>query len=194
MDEANVRRLTMRVGRRKTFWKSNCVSIGLASGFIEPLESTGIFLIQRALELLVDCFPDQSCHAALRQVYNDRLGDAYEETRDFVLLHYYLSQRDDHPFWSDAREVPIPTSMAERLKLYDDTAMILESALPVFREMNFYYIYAGNERLPRCYHARADFSNFDNICQLLDRIKTGNQRIVGQMPTHRELMQWLHGD
>ncbi|MDG2384337.1 MAG: tryptophan 7-halogenase [Pirellulaceae bacterium] len=189
--ESSVRHLPMRVGRRKTFWKSNCVSIGLSSGFIEPLESTGIFLVQRALEVLLDCFPDQNCHETLRQLFNDRLEEAYEETRDFVLLHYLLSRRNDSPFWSAARDVPIPTSLADRLQRYDETAMILESAHPVFREMNFYYIYAGNQRLPKRHHARANFSNFESVCQLLDRIKTNNHKLVKQMPGHAEFLDDL---
>ena len=184
-------RLTMRVGRRAHFWKGNCVSLGLASGFIEPLESTGIFLIQRALECLLDSFPDTSCSQPLQKLFNARMADAYEESRDFVLLHYYLSQRND-PFWKDARQVSLPDSLVERLTLFDDTGAVVVPAAAVFPATSFYSIYAGEERLPRTYNPRVDFTDFEQVCKLLDQIKNANQNAIAQLPRHQDLMRWLH--
>lgn len=188
------RYLDMRVGRRTEFWKRNCVAIGLSSGFIEPLESTGIFLIQRALEEFVECFPNARQSQALARVFNKRMESVYEETRDFVLLHYLLSRRDDTRFWRESRQVELPASMRARLELYDESGMVVENERnPVFRETNFYFIYAGGERLPRHPLGRVEFSNFPSVLQMMARIKSGNAKIVEQLPLHSEWLDWLHG-
>jgi tryptophan halogenase len=190
--DAQVRFLDMRVGRRTAFWKHNCVAIGLASGFIEPLESTGIFLVQRALEELIECFPAALPSPTLARVYNDRMSAVYDETRDFVLLHYILSQRDDTAFWRDSRHVELPDSLRERIQLYEDAALVLENDRnPVFRETNFYFIYAGADRMPAAPSGRAEFSNFSSILQLMNRIRMSNEKIATALPSHKEWLDQL---
>ncbi len=192
--DGDIRQLHMRVGHRQNFWRANCVAIGLAGGFIEPLESTGIFFIQRALEDLVEYFPDRSFHPTLIAAYNKVMLKSYEEVRDFIILHYILSQRDDTQFWRDSRSVIIPESLNETLEFYDANGRIRESDRnPVFRETNFYHVLTGGKRLPLRHYTRADFSDFDAVLRLLDKIRGDNEVLASGMPSHAEAMDWIHG-
>jgi len=191
--DAEVRQLHMRVGCRENFWRGNCVAIGLAGGFIEPLESTGIFFIQRALEDLVELFPDSRFQPSLVETYNARLTATYEETRDFIILHYILSNREDSEFWLDARSVDVPQSLQRTLEFYRANGRILESPRnPVFRETNFYHILVGGGSLPQRYDARADFSSYPAVCELMAQIRSNNEQLATGLPNHSDLMRWLH--
>jgi len=187
--------LRMRVGRRAAAWRANCVAIGLSAGFIEPLESTGIFLVQRGLEELIECFPTRSLEPGLRSLYNERIARVYDDVRDFVLLHYLLTGRDEHAFWRDARRVAIPDSLARLLELYDANGMILESERnPVFRETNFLHILVGGGRLPQHEHPRVGWSDPDRVVELLQHIRRQNGQVASQLPLHRDLMAAIHAD
>ena len=180
---ADPRLISIRVGRRTNFWSRNCISVGLASGFIEPLESTGIHLIQRAVMLLVDYMPDRQFNGALRQAYNARMGRLYDEIRDFIVLHYILSRRDD-PFWRDARHVSLPDTLRENLALYDETGRIDSPRLQLFLDANYFFILSGNERLPRRPIIEADLAPSNEIRHLLDRVRQENRDFAIRMPSH----------
>ena len=188
---ADPRLIDIRIGRRTNFWLQNCVSIGLSSGFIEPLESTGIHLITKAVRLLVDYFPDRGFNDALRRAYNSTMAAIYDEVRDFIVLHYILSQRDE-PFWRDARNVPLPDSLQESLALYDETGRIQSPRLQLFSESNYFFILAGNERLPRRTIVEADVAPAGEIWQILDGIRQKNRQFVEKMPAQSAYVAELH--
>ncbi len=121
-DKADPKLLRMRIGRRQNFWIRNCLAVGLASGFIEPLESTGIYLIQKGASLLLDLFPDKGFNETLVRHYNHKMGKAYEEVRDFIIMHYVLTQREDTEFWKANRRTKLPDSLAATLELYRKAA------------------------------------------------------------------------
>lgn len=110
--------IRMRIGRNQESWVKNCVAIGLSSGFVEPLESTGIFFIQHGIEQLVTHFPDRGFDPALLRSYNRGVADCIDGVRDFLVLHYYASTRADTPFWQATKEVVVPPALAERLALW----------------------------------------------------------------------------
>jgi tryptophan halogenase len=121
--EAN--HIRMRIGRSENSWVNNCVAIGLSSGFVEPLESTGIFFIQNAVEQLVKHFPDQRWDDRLRRSYNLQVARVMDGVREFLVLHYYAAARTDNQYWQDTKTRPIPDALAERIeqwqvKLPDD--------------------------------------------------------------------------
>jgi tryptophan 7-halogenase len=188
---ADPRLLSFRVGRRTNFWLRNCVSIGLASGFVEPLESTGIHLIQRAIMLLVDYMPDRHFSDALRRAYNARMAAVYDEVRDFIMLHYILTRRDE-PFWRDARNVPLPDTLRDSLALYDETGRIESPRLQLFPETSYFFILSGNGRLPRRRIMEADLAPGGEIWHLLDRIRAENRDFAARMPGHRAFLAELH--
>ena len=105
-------------GRRKLLWNRNCVALGLASGFLEPLESTSIHLVTSGLYHLLEHFPDRNFDQANIDTYNARVIEEVEAVRDFIVLHYCLAQRDDGPFWRYCRSMAIPDSLRERIELY----------------------------------------------------------------------------
>jgi tryptophan halogenase len=115
------RHLKMRIGKNRNAWVKNCVSIGLSSGFIEPLESTGIYLIEVGLIHLIHNFPNKSFHPNVIKNYNQNLTDHYEEIRDFIVMHYCLTQREDSPFWrANKYNLTIPDSLKEKLELWQE--------------------------------------------------------------------------
>lgn len=111
--------LKMRIGRNRNAWVKNCVAIGLSSGFVEPLESTGIFFIQHAIEELVSHFPDKSFNEELIQSYNKSIANCIDGVRDFLTMHYYASDRCDTPFWQATKQnILVPDDLREKLKLW----------------------------------------------------------------------------
>lgn len=192
-DKLEPRALKMRIGHRRNFWRGNCIAIGLASGFVEPLESTGLMLIQRGLEVLLEYFPDRSFDPEFVRRYNLRMQANYEEIRDFILLHYVLTQRTDSPFWNAYRNLPLPDSLVELMQTYLRTGVIEIPRHSVFRESSWYSILSGLNRLPRTHHPRAELSDFDKIRQILGAILRGNRETAGALPLHKAYIESING-
>ena len=189
---ADPRLLKMRVGRRTAFWKGNCVSVGLASGFVEPLESTGIYLIQKSLELLARYFPSQEIPDTLVRTYNKHMESAFEEVRDFILLHYLFTQRNDSAFWQDSRCVPIPGSVQDLVDLYEDSGMIDPHGAQVFAQPSYFHILSGAKRLPRRILPPLTGIGLDKVEDVLQAIQTQNRNWAQTLPSHEALMEQLH--
>lgn len=116
---AEPRVIPMRIGRSRATWSGNCVAIGLSGGFIEPLESTAIYMIEMAIRMLVTYFPDTDFHPAVQDAYNAKVNGLYDEVLDFICLHYRLGNRTDSQYWIDAREeLEIPDSLAHKVELW----------------------------------------------------------------------------
>ena len=188
---ADPRHLTIRVGRRQNFWLRNCVAVGLASGFVEPLESTGIHLIQQAVMSLVEYLPDRDFSEALRNAYNGRMAAAYDEVRDFIMLHYLLAGRDE-PFWRDARNVPLTDTLRESLALYDESGRLESVRLRLFLEPSYFSVLTGNARLPRRPIAEAETANVNELGRLLAQVRTSNDELAARMPSHKAVLAELH--
>jgi tryptophan halogenase len=188
---ADPRLLRMRVGRRRNFWCRNCVSVGLSSGFVEPLESTGIHLIQKAVMWLVEYLPDRTFNDGLRRAYNAKMAAVYDEVRDFIVLHYILSRRED-PFWRDARNVPLPDTLREMLAVYAENGRLENPRLQLFLEPNYFFILAGNEELPRRAATEAEAANTGQIARVVARLQEGNAEWAARLPSHRDVLTDLH--
>ena len=128
--EAN--HIRMRIGRSVRSWEKNCVAVGLASGFVEPLESTGIFFIQNAVEQLVRHFPAGRDDEGLRAAYNRQVGNVMDGVREFLFLHYYAAERSDNRYWQDTKRRPVPDGLAERMELWRSRLPDKESIFPYF--------------------------------------------------------------
>ena len=188
---ADPRFLKIRVGRRSQFWVGNCIAVGLSSGFVEPLESTGIHLIQQAAMSLAHFLPDRTMDDALRRAFNRRMGQVYDEVRDFIVLHYLLAGRDE-PFWQDSRAVPVTDTLAELLELYDATGRIEVARLGLFQPQSYYSILAGSGRLPRRLIPEVETTQAGQIWHYLDTVRAENRRFVGHMPTHGDYLAQIH--
>lgn len=190
-DRCSPGHLRMRVGRRANFWTGNCVAVGLAAGFVEPLESTGLWLIQRAVELLLDFFPDSDFNPSVIERYNRRMAKDFDDVRDFILLHYLLATREE-PFWRASRAVAVPDSLARTLADYDETGIVDWEDRTLFRETSFYSIAAGFGRLPRRVHGMTGQSDPAQIRRLLADIKARNEATARQLPGQAEFVDALN--
>lgn len=192
LDVLQPRGLKMKVGRRTRSWQGNCIAMGLASGFVEPIESTGIFIIQRGLALLLTYFPDLDFDPNLARRYNQRMAATYDEIRDFILAHYVLTKRSDSAFWNACREVPLPDSLRELLQVYDRTGVVEPVEYAMFPAPSWYCILAGQHRLPHIYRRGADLSDFSQVRRILDDIRAANARLAKSLPSHRGYIEMLN--
>jgi len=165
------RKITFHPGRRKKIWHKNCVAIGLASGFLEPLESTSISLIQTAIAKLLTFFPDQSFNehdiAEVNRLHHREL----EHIRDFLILHYKLTSRDDSPFWRYCKDMKIPDSLAHKINLYESRGHIVMLDNESFKESSWLAMYNGFNLTPQRYDIRADAVEPTLIKQKLDQMQ-----------------------
>jgi tryptophan halogenase len=191
-DTSTPAHLKMRVGRRSNFWVRNCVSIGLAAGFLEPLESTGIFLIQKAVETLLDHFPDTQFNGALIRSYNKQMGIEFEQVRDFIILHYLLNRREDSDFWKANREAAPPETLAQTLYFYHQTGLLDWVNPTLFREPSFHAIVSGFDRLPRTHHPMADQIDVKKSRQAMADIRKQNLAQARSLPDHRALIEAIN--
>jgi len=149
---ADPRPIRFVTGRRKMLWNRNVVCMGLASGFLEPLESTSIHLIQVTIQRLILLFPHVGDHEARRQEFNRAASAEYEYIRDFIILHYYANNRVGEPFWDDCRNMKIPDSLAHKIELFRETAGIFCAADDLFQLSSWLQVMWGQGVRPRGTH------------------------------------------
>jgi len=162
--------LRFKTGRRRAFWKGNVVALGLASGFLEPLESTSIHLVISGLYKLLDHFPDRAFDTANIAAYNAALIDEYETIRDYILLHYCASPRRDTPFWRDVTEQTRPDSLQARIDLYRATGRCPHRQGDLFLDLNWYYVLHGLGLRPRNPDPLTALSEPDAIRAVFDQL------------------------
>lgn len=146
---AEPRFLKFTTGRRKRAWNRNVVALGLASGFLEPLESTSIHLVISGVYNLLDHFPDTGFEPANIAAYNAELATEAAHIRDFIILHYCTTRRDDTPLWRDCAAMAIPDSLAERIELYRTNGRIPHRPGELFTDVSWFYIYEGMGVVPQ---------------------------------------------
>jgi tryptophan 7-halogenase len=176
-------------GHRREFWSKNCLSLGLASGFIEPLEATSIHLIARGMDFFLRYFPNSDCDAALMREYNRRMVADFEEVRDFIVLHYAATARDDTPFWQWCRNIPLPDTLRERIELFKGHGATREGVDELFRASSWQSVFEGMGIQPAVWHPRVE--NLD-YAQIADSLKTARAAIAGMvahLPTHEEFLE-----
>jgi tryptophan halogenase len=140
---AEPRLLRFQTGRRKLFWNKNCVALGLASGFLEPLESTSIHLVMSGMYKLLEHFPTVNFERSNIDSYNAETIGEIERIRDFIALHYCLTERTDSSLWSYCRSMPLPDSLAHRIELYRHTGRIRTRPGELFTDLSWFYIFDG---------------------------------------------------
>lgn len=130
--------LKMRIGRCRNSWVKNCVAIGLSSGFVEPLESTGIFFIQHGIEELVSHFPGEGLDEEMARSYNRGIAEAIDGIRDFLVVHYCTTERTDTPFWRATKELEVPAELKERLEIWKHRLPNAKNINPTYHGFEFY--------------------------------------------------------
>jgi tryptophan halogenase len=181
---ADPRFLRFVTGRRKLYWNRNCVALGLASGFLEPLESTSIHLVTSGLYHLLEHFPDKDFDQANIQSYNSELIYESERIRDFIVLHYCLTQRDDAPLWRYCRSMTIPDSLQERIELYSRTGRVRPQAGELFTDLSWFYIFRGLKSAPASYDPLVDVVPTPKLKEILDSMASSTAAVARACPSH----------
>lgn len=177
-----------KTGARRQVWNKNCVALGLASGFIEPLESTSIHLVKVAITRLIQEFPFGGCHDALATRFNDQSRYEIEGIRDFITLHYHLTQRDDSPFWDRCRTMEIPDSLAQRMALFREAAHAYQEGNDLFRVDSWVQVLLGQGLAPRSYHQLARMMDAETLAGALAALKSNIDTAVARMPSHQDFL------
>lgn len=191
--QAEPRVLRFVTGRRRKGWIGNCVAIGLSSGFLEPLESTSIHLIQAAISKLLALFPTGRHEPDLADRFNRDMDLQYESVRDFIIAHYKVSTRDDTPFWRHCRDMAVPDSLSARLESFRTRGEVMVDNHELFRETNWFPILYGQGLVPEGYHPLADVLSEDELKLRLTGIRAGIERRVAEMPGHAEYLDLCLG-
>lgn len=186
---AAVNRLRFTPGRRERFWERNVVAIGLSSGFLEPLESTSIHLIQSGIAKLIGLFPWRSFDPADTAKYNQQSINEIERIRDFVILHYKATERDDSAFWRYCRDMPIPDTLAEKLTLFRANGRLFREHDELFSETSWLAVMLGQRVIPRSYHPLVDAYPVEPLFEYLDHARGVIWRAAEAMPTHEEFIR-----
>jgi tryptophan halogenase len=177
--------LRFKAGVRRKSWNKNVVSLGLAAGFLEPLESTSIHLIQTAIARLMTNFPDKTFNQPDIDYYNRRTHLEFEQVRDFIILHYKATERDDSEFWNYCRNMPIPQSLEERIAIYRENARLYRHDNELFSESSWFAVMHGQNILPHRYHPVADVLPEQELAARMSRIAEVTRKCLAVMPTHQ---------
>jgi tryptophan halogenase len=171
-------------GRRKTFWNRNCVALGAAAGFLEPLESTGLHLIQSGITRLLQLLPARTADGADIDEYNRLTAAEYEQIRDFLILHYHASGYGKSPLWDHCRTMAIPETLAYRMAMFKSRGRVAPQSGDVFFLPNWLSIFAGLNIQPRRYHPFADGLGVEKLRQQMDLIRGAVHQAAETMPSH----------
>ena len=185
---ADPRPLKFVTGRRRQFWNRNVVAIGLAGGFMEPLESTSIHLIQKGVTRLVSFFPNQGFEQADIDEYNRQSIVEYEQIRDFIILHYHATTRSDSTFWDYCRQMEIPVSLRQKMDLFSSNGRIYRVNSELFAEASWFQVMFGQGIRPRGYHGLVDAKPEELIANMMGDVKRVMQGVVDLMPTHEQFI------
>ncbi len=189
--------IRMRIGRNRRSWVNNCVAIGLSSGFVEPLESTGIFFIQHGIEQLVKHFPGRDWDPALRRRYNDSMAECQDGVREFLVLHYYGSSRVDTPYWQATKERTLPRGLAGRVAAWQATLPEAGTVWPRYHGFEAYSYIAMLLGLGRIEtRPRPALQRIDPTDALKEfvRLERESEHLCAALPGHHEYLMEIHGE
>jgi tryptophan 7-halogenase len=181
---AEPRLIRFATGRRRKCWVRNVVAIGLSSGFIEPLESTSIHLIQTGVNRLLDLLPAGEVSDAARDEYNDRAALEMESIRDFIILHYHANGRVGEPYWDGLREMEVPASLKHRIELFRASGRIMLSADELFDARGWVQVMIGQNIIPESWHPAADQLPEERLREFLGGLEAMNMQEASRMPDH----------
>lgn len=183
------RLIRFRPGRRPKPWVKNCIALGLASGFIEPLESTSIHLIQRGIIRMMQMFPSTGIKQSDIDEYNQQTNFEIENIRDFIVLHYHVTNRRDSAFWRDCRAMEIPSSLAHRIALFRESGRVFKVPNELFGENSWTQVMLGQGIVPEQYHPIVDVMSDEELSRFLSGIKSAVDHAVGQLPGHQQYVE-----
>ena len=186
---ADPRPLRFTTGRRKAAWAHNCVAIGLAAGFMEPLESTSLHLVQSGLQRFLALFPDRDGIALARAEFNTMTATEWERIRDFIILHYHLNTRTDSPLWRETVAMPIPDTLAHKIAHFGANGRLVSEGPELFLNASWLAVHIGQGHWPARYDPLVDARRFVEAPRLIDGLARVMREAAAVMPTHRDFIR-----
>lgn len=186
LNEPNL--LRWQTGMRKKMWNKNCVAIGLSGGFIEPLESTGLHLIQSAIAKLLGMFPNRGFDQVDIDTFNEQSRVEMERIRDFIILHYKVTERNDTEFWRYCQNMPIPDYLQNKMDLYASNGRIYRQDVELFNETSWLAVMHGQGIVPKGYHPLVDTLSEAEIAERLQHIKMVIDNSADVMPMQSDFI------
>lgn len=178
-------------GKSEKFWYKNCLAVGLSSGFLEPLESTGIHLIMRSILNFVQMLPDQNLSKVTQDEYNRLMNIEYDCIRDFIVLHYCTSQRTDSPFWQMWQNLAIPDSLQYKLDLFKSHGRLMHNDLDLFASDSWYAVLEGMGVKPNAYDHTVDASNYEKVQNILEQSERSLVNNIKPLLSHQAYIDHL---
>ncbi|MDG1066521.1 MAG: tryptophan 7-halogenase [Luminiphilus sp.] len=182
------RPIKFQTGTRRRHWVKNCVAVGLSSGFMEPLESTSIHLIQRSIVRFMQMFPSDGVRQPDIDEFNNQMKFEIENIRDFIILHYHVTNRTDTPFWRHCRTMEIPESLQHRIDLFKETGRVFKVPTELFGENSWTQVMLGQGLTPEQYHPIVNMMDEQELRDFLGGIHGSVERLVSQLPEHQRFI------
>lgn len=176
-------------GRRKRAWNKNCIAVGLSSGFLEPLESTSIALVETAIEKIRMLFPDKGMDQGCIDEFNDMTRLEYERVRDFIILHYHATARDDSPMWNYCRNMSVPETLSHKMRLFRERGHLVKYRWEIFQPASWIALYTGNNILPKRYDPRVNTFDERYVRDSLAQMRQSLSTAVAPLPSHGEFIR-----
>ncbi|MBO6798512.1 tryptophan halogenase family protein [Maricaulis sp.] len=183
------RKIRFQTGHRTKLWEKNCVAIGLSGGFLEPLESTSLFLIQEGISKFISLYPTAAMPAVVSDEYNRQLVKKFEQVRDFIILHYKATERDDSEFWNYTRTMDIPDSLSARMELFQEAGRIFRYEDELFAKPNWIAVLLGQNIAPKSVDPIIGAVGAADITRSLQSMRSAMQGAVAKMQTHRAFLE-----
>ena len=187
------RKLSFVPGRRTESWSKNCIALGLSSGFLEPLESTSIALIETGIERIKQLFPDRGFDKTCIDEFNETTALEYERVRDFIILHYKASARDDTTFWRECTAMEIPETLQRKIDLFKARGYFVRYRWEMFHPASWLAIYTGFNILPETYDPGVESFEASYIAENLAAMKASLRKAVNESPEHQKFLDTLYG-
>lgn len=181
--------LKFKTGKRKKIWNKNVIALGLSAGFMEPLESTSIHLIQTSIARLMTNFPDKYFNEADINYFNERSLLEYEQVRDFLILHYKATQRDDTDFWNYCRTMAIPDTLKRRMDIYNENARLYRHDNELFGDASWFAVMHGQGLKPKRHHPNASIMPADELNSRMSAIGKTWAACLQSMPSHQAFIE-----
>ena len=187
--EGEPRKISFRTGRREKLWSHNCIAIGLSAGFLEPLESTSLYLIQRGITRFISLFPTSDISNVVRDEYNRQMLKEFDQVRDFIILHYIATERDDSPFWNYCRTMSIPESLNRKIELFKDAGRIFRYDDELFSKESWIAVCLGQNLIPKTLDPIVASLPQDQVQHSLDTMRNALHRTAKNMPDHQAFLE-----
>jgi len=185
------KQLRFTTGCQEKFWEreKNCIAIGLSAGFLEPLESTSIYLIQMGISRFISLYPDSSLSPIVRDEYNNQMRLLFDQVRDFIILHYCATEREDTPFWTYCKNMKLPDSLQHKIDLFKASGRVFRYEDELFSKTSWSAVFLGQNIIPKTVDPIVSTLSKQQVEKSLLSMQNAMKAAASQMPTHAQFIE-----